>query len=86
VALGSVAKNGARLIALSPDGTSERVIYEADPDGVAMLDFPVWSADGQFIYFVQQGAADGLWRIPTTGEAKPEQILSGRLVGHLSRM
>ena len=65
---------GDPIFVSDPTGANAQQIYIAGPGG--HNHFPVWSADGQWIYFVS-GMWDAremdVWRIPSSG-GSPERL------------
>jgi len=61
---------GSALVTLSPDGGDVQTVYEADPDSDdPSPGWPLWSADGETIFFKGHDAAglSSFWSVPVTG-------------------
>lgn len=81
VVLGSVRRHGYELMALTASGELSRTLYKAEP-GV-LLDFPVWTPDGESIYLSLSGEQEeerhGLWSIDISERKPPTQVWKGKM-------
>lgn len=79
VTLDEVGRHGATLVILSERGDLVREIYTAEAGKGIWLDFPIWSPDGKYLYFVQSGATPGLWRVDVEAKHGVVRVIEGNL-------